>query len=76
MVNIRKPPYSTTVQDTPFLSRHWFGDIGSESHEFAIWRSYLSLSILRMNEDIFIDAAFRIMAAPFFISVLLAWCMT
>ncbi|KAF1740159.1 hypothetical protein MXB_3950 [Myxobolus squamalis] len=66
IVNFRKPPYSTTVQGTPFLHRHWFGNIADESHELSIWASYFSLSILRTNKAIFIDTIFRMIAMPFF----------
>ncbi|KAF1740046.1 hypothetical protein MXB_4027, partial [Myxobolus squamalis] len=64
IVNICKPPCSTTVQGIPFLRKHWFRDIDSKLHEFVISTSYFS--ILKMNEEIFIDATFRIKAAHFY----------
>jgi hypothetical protein len=62
---IETPAEMETADGTPFLRRHWFGEVHGVYERLALWTSSTGLSVLRGEGHIFLDGTFRAAPPPF-----------
>ncbi|KAF1740448.1 hypothetical protein MXB_3522 [Myxobolus squamalis] len=59
------PPLKHPPNGNPFFRLYWSGDFDGEFHQFLLWSTNEALSLMRYNNQTFIDCTFRCAPSPF-----------
>ncbi|KAF1740138.1 hypothetical protein MXB_5556 [Myxobolus squamalis] len=59
------PPLKHPPNGNPFFRRYWSGDFDCEFHQILLWSTNEVLSLMRYNNQTFIDCTFRCVPSPF-----------
>ncbi|KAF1740592.1 hypothetical protein MXB_4559 [Myxobolus squamalis] len=58
-------PLKHLPNGNPFFRRYWSGDFDDEFHQMLLWSTNEALSLMRYNNQKFIDYTFRCVPSPF-----------
>ncbi|KAF1740369.1 hypothetical protein MXB_5711, partial [Myxobolus squamalis] len=59
------PPLKNLQNGNPFFRRYWSGDFDGEFHQMLLWSTNEALSLMRSNNQTFIDCTFQYLPSPF-----------
>ncbi|KAF1743017.1 hypothetical protein MXB_1754 [Myxobolus squamalis] len=59
------PPLKHLPNGNPFFGRYWSGDFDGEFYQMLLWSTNEALSLMRYNNQTFIDSTFRCVPSPF-----------
>ncbi|KAF0992717.1 hypothetical protein HZS_1329 [Henneguya salminicola] len=63
VIMMAKPPYANLSDGLLMMRKYSVGTINGEQHQFILWATDESLSLLRHNGPVLIDATFRVVLA-------------